>query len=156
MVQNDIRFVFTAPLTPNGEIAEHVRLHGYGVHDIAFAVDDVESAWRETTKRGARSALDPTELDSGEEASCAGRRSIRTATSSIRPSIDRASPAPWSGSHGENCMLSTIGMASATRASNVDPACESMPINTADPLTSKRMTRTRSPRAKADRVRSGS
>ncbi|MEP6680844.1 MAG: 4-hydroxyphenylpyruvate dioxygenase [Chloroflexota bacterium] len=62
MVQNDIRFVFTAPLTPDGEVAEHVRRHGDGVHDIAFAVDDVESAWRETTKRGARSALEPTEL----------------------------------------------------------------------------------------------
>ena len=55
MVQNDIRFVFTAPLTPDGEIAEHVREHGDGVHDIAFSVDDVASAWRETTKRGARS-----------------------------------------------------------------------------------------------------
>src|SRR3954447_19750928 len=53
MVQNDIRFVFTAPLTPDGEIAEHVRAHGDGVHDIAFLVDDVGSAWRETTKRGA-------------------------------------------------------------------------------------------------------
>ncbi len=62
LVQNDIRFVFTAPLTPDGEVAEHVRRHGDGVHDIAFAVDDVESAWRETTKRGARSALEPTEL----------------------------------------------------------------------------------------------
>jgi 4-hydroxyphenylpyruvate dioxygenase len=62
MVQNDIRFVFTAPLTPDGEVADHVRRHGDGVHDIAFAVDDVESAWRETTKRGARSALEPTEL----------------------------------------------------------------------------------------------
>ena len=37
MVQNGIRFVFTAPLTPDGEIAEHVREHGDGVHDIAFA-----------------------------------------------------------------------------------------------------------------------
>ena len=36
MVQNDIRFVFTAPLTPDGEIAAHVREHGDGVHDIAF------------------------------------------------------------------------------------------------------------------------
>ena len=67
MVQNDIRFVFTAPLTPDGEIAEHVRDHGDGVHDIAFAVDDVESAWRETTTRGAVSALAPTELDGGED-----------------------------------------------------------------------------------------
>ena len=67
MVQNGIRFVFTAPLTPDGEIAEHVREHGDGVHDIAFAVDDVESAWRETTTRGAVSALAPTELDGGDD-----------------------------------------------------------------------------------------
>jgi 4-hydroxyphenylpyruvate dioxygenase len=63
LAQNDIRFVFTAPLTPDGEVAEHVRKHGDGVHDIAFAVDDVESAWRETTQRGARSALEPAELE---------------------------------------------------------------------------------------------
>ena len=67
MVQNDIRFVFTAPLTPDGEIADHVRAHGDGVHDIAFAVDDVEAAWRETTTRGAVSALAPTEFDGGED-----------------------------------------------------------------------------------------
>ena len=60
--QNDIRFVVTAPLTADGEIAAHVRQRGDGVHDIAFAVDDVESAWRETTSRGARSAMDPTDL----------------------------------------------------------------------------------------------
>src|SRR3954449_12456978 len=65
MVQNDIRFVFTAPLTPDGEIAEHVREHGDGVHDIAFLVDDVGSAWRETTSRGAVSAAPPPELDTG-------------------------------------------------------------------------------------------
>ncbi|MDQ2934451.1 MAG: 4-hydroxyphenylpyruvate dioxygenase [Chloroflexota bacterium] len=63
LVQNEIRFVFTAPLTPDGELAEHVRRHGDGVHDIAFAVDDVESAWRETTSRGARSAQEPAELE---------------------------------------------------------------------------------------------
>ncbi|HLE58160.1 MAG TPA: 4-hydroxyphenylpyruvate dioxygenase [Candidatus Limnocylindria bacterium] len=61
LVQNEIRFVFTAPISPDGELAEHVRRHGDGVHDIAFAVDDVTSAWRETTARGARSALEPTE-----------------------------------------------------------------------------------------------
>jgi 4-hydroxyphenylpyruvate dioxygenase len=62
MVQNEIRLVFTAPLTDSGELAEHVRRHGDGVHDIAFAVDDVASAWRETTSRGAASALEPMEL----------------------------------------------------------------------------------------------
>ncbi|MGH2384911.1 MAG: 4-hydroxyphenylpyruvate dioxygenase, partial [Candidatus Limnocylindria bacterium] len=63
MVQNDIRFVFTAPIGPEGEIAEHVARHGDGVHDIAFAVDDVTSAWRETTSRGAESAQEPAELE---------------------------------------------------------------------------------------------
>src|ERR687896_1804788 len=63
MVQNDIRFVFTAPISPDGEIAEHVAKHGDGVKDIAFAVDDVTSAWEETTKRGAQSALEPTTLE---------------------------------------------------------------------------------------------
>jgi 4-hydroxyphenylpyruvate dioxygenase len=67
MVQNDIRFVFTAPLDPDSEIAEHVHRHGDGVHDIAFAVDDAASAWRETTTRGAVSAQEPTDLDGGED-----------------------------------------------------------------------------------------
>ena len=66
LVQNDIRFVFTAPISPDGEIAEHVAKHGDGVKDIAFAVDDVESAWHETTKRGAVSAQEPT-ADRGQE-----------------------------------------------------------------------------------------
>ena len=67
MRQNDITFVFTAPLTPDGEIAEHVQRHGDGVKDIAFAVDDVTSAFAETTKRGAKPAIEPTELDGGED-----------------------------------------------------------------------------------------
>ena len=88
MVQNDIRFVFTAPLTPDGEIAEHVRQHGDGVHDIAFAVDDVESAWRETTSRGAVSALEPTELDGGEDG-VLRKASIRTYGETLHSFVDR-------------------------------------------------------------------
>jgi 4-hydroxyphenylpyruvate dioxygenase len=67
MRREDITFVFTAPLTPDGEIADHVRRHGDGVRDIAFAVDDVTRSWRETTTRGAVSAMEPTELDGGED-----------------------------------------------------------------------------------------
>ncbi len=67
MVQNDIRFVVTAPLTPEGELADHVRLHGDGVHDIAFAVDDVVASFAATTSRGGRPALQPTDLDGGQD-----------------------------------------------------------------------------------------
>jgi 4-hydroxyphenylpyruvate dioxygenase len=65
--RDDITFVFTAPLTPDGEVAEHVRQHGDGVRDIAFSVDDAASSWRETTSRGAISALEPVELDGGDD-----------------------------------------------------------------------------------------
>jgi len=67
LVQNDIRLVLTAPLSPDGEIADHVHRHGDGVHDIAFAVDDASAAWRETTVRGARSYQEPIEIDGGED-----------------------------------------------------------------------------------------
>ncbi len=86
--QNDIRFVLTAPLTPDGEIAEHVHRHGDGVRDIAFAVDDVESAWRETTKRGAVSVMEPTEIDGGEDG-VLRRSAVRTYGDVIHSFIDR-------------------------------------------------------------------
>ncbi len=88
MVQNDIRFVFTAPLTPDGEIAEHVREHGDGVHDIAFLVDDVDAAWRETTARGATGVLPPTEIDGGEDG-VLRKASIRTYGETLHSFVDR-------------------------------------------------------------------
>ena len=88
LVQNDIRFVFTAPLTDTGELAEHVRRHGDGVHDIAFAVDDVASAWRETTARGAKSALEPTEVPG--EKGVLRRSAIHTYGEVLHSFIDRS------------------------------------------------------------------
>src|ERR671910_1941381 len=88
MVQNDIRFVLTAPLTPDGEIAEHVHRHGDGVKDIAFLVDDVESAWRETTSRGAVSALTPTELDGAADGTLR-KASIHTYGEVLHSFVDR-------------------------------------------------------------------
>ena len=88
MVQNDIRFVFTAPISEAGELAEHVRRHGDGVHDIAFAVDDVASAWRETTARGAKSALEPMEL-TGEKG-VLRRSAIHTYGEVLHSFVDRS------------------------------------------------------------------
>src|SRR5579871_861245 len=58
--QGKIRFILTTPLSPEGAIADHIKLHGDGVHEIALWVEDAESAYRETTKRGARGVLEPT------------------------------------------------------------------------------------------------
>lgn len=66
--QDKIRFVLTTALTPGHSIAAHVLQHGDGVHDVALWVDDAESAYRETTKRGARGVRAPETLrdDHGE------------------------------------------------------------------------------------------
>ena len=88
MVQNDIRFVFTAPLTPDGEIAAHVAKHGDGVQDIAFAVDDVEPRLARDHIPGAASALEPTELDGGREGVLRRTRSTPTARC-VHSFIDR-------------------------------------------------------------------
>ncbi len=51
--QNKLTFVLTTPLRSNNAIADHIYKHGDGVKAIALRVDNAESAWSETTKRGA-------------------------------------------------------------------------------------------------------
>jgi 4-hydroxyphenylpyruvate dioxygenase len=60
--QGKIRFVLTTALTPNHPAAAHVALHGDGVRNIALWVDDADSAYRETTNRGATPVTGPTTL----------------------------------------------------------------------------------------------
>ena len=88
MRRDDITIVLTAPLTPDGEIAEHVRQHGDGVRDIAFSVDDVRSAFEETTGRGARSYLEYAEAGSGDEGTLR-RSAIHAYGEVIHSFIDR-------------------------------------------------------------------
>jgi len=57
--QGKIRFVLTTPLSSDNAIAEHIKQHGDGVREIALWVDDAESAFRETTRRGAKPVLEP-------------------------------------------------------------------------------------------------
>ena len=60
--QDKIRFVLTTPLQPDHPIADHIKLHGDGVRDIALWVEDADSAYRETTKRGARGVMEPSTM----------------------------------------------------------------------------------------------
>jgi len=60
--QGKVRFVLTTPLRPDNAIAEHIARHGDGVHAIALWVDDARKSWLETTQRGGRSAIEPTEI----------------------------------------------------------------------------------------------
>ncbi len=58
--QNEITLILTSALTPASPVAEHVRLHGDSVKDIAFAVDDTAQTFAEVVRRGARPLLPPT------------------------------------------------------------------------------------------------
>ena len=60
--QDKIRLVLTSPLGPEGELADHIRLHGDGVKDMAFWVDDARSAYAAAMERGAVSAGEPSVL----------------------------------------------------------------------------------------------
>jgi 4-hydroxyphenylpyruvate dioxygenase len=58
--QGNVRLVVTSPLGPEGEMGEHIKLHGDGVKYIALRVDDAEQAYREATKRGAHGTMELT------------------------------------------------------------------------------------------------
>ena len=58
--QDKIRLVLTTALTSDSPIGEHVKKHGDGVKVVALWVEDAKSAWEETTKRGAKSYMEPT------------------------------------------------------------------------------------------------
>ena len=57
--QDKIRLVLTTPLNSQSPINQHLAKHGDGVKVIALWVEDAKSAWEETTKRGAKSFMEP-------------------------------------------------------------------------------------------------
>jgi 4-hydroxyphenylpyruvate dioxygenase len=57
--QGDIRFVVSGALDPDSPIARHVQVHGDGVHDLAWVVDDAAVAFRAAVDRGARPVREP-------------------------------------------------------------------------------------------------
>lgn len=57
--QGKIRLVLTTALNSESPIGEHVKKHGDGVKIIALWVEDARKAYEETTKRGAKSFMEP-------------------------------------------------------------------------------------------------
>ena len=60
--QNKLTIVLTTPLRINNPIADHIYKHGDGVKALSLRVQDATKAWEETTKRGAKSYMEPTKL----------------------------------------------------------------------------------------------
>ena len=58
--QDKIRIVLTTPLNSKSPINDHIVKHGDGVKITALWVEDAKKSWEETTKRGAKSFMEPT------------------------------------------------------------------------------------------------
>ncbi|MFQ5733857.1 MAG: 4-hydroxyphenylpyruvate dioxygenase [Planctomycetaceae bacterium] len=60
--QGGILLVLSTPMTPEDPMSEHHRVHGDGVLDVAFLVDDVDRVFDEAVSRNAEVAMEPHEL----------------------------------------------------------------------------------------------
>src|SRR5438046_3976072 len=80
--QNKITFVLSTPVRAKHPIADHILKHGDGVKVIALKVKDATSAWKETTKRGGKSYMEPKTLtdEQGKSCSVASTRTAKSRT----------------------------------------------------------------------------
>jgi 4-hydroxyphenylpyruvate dioxygenase len=62
MRQNRVNFVLTTPMGPEHYAAEHIKMHGDGVRDIAFMVEDADKAFHEAVSRGAKAVAEPHDM----------------------------------------------------------------------------------------------
>ncbi len=60
--QGKIRLVVSTPLFPEDPMTNYLKLHGDGVLDIAFLVDDVDATFAEAVARGAQVNREPYDL----------------------------------------------------------------------------------------------
>jgi len=57
--QGKARIVLTTPYGPEDPRNDHIRLHGDGVRDICFHVEDADAAFHEAVARGAAAVSEP-------------------------------------------------------------------------------------------------
>ena len=85
--QGKVRLILSTPLTMNHQLNHFLAKHGDGVGVIAMTVDDVESAYAETTKRGAVGVSEPREIT--DENGTYKTASIKTYGDTIHTFVER-------------------------------------------------------------------
>src|SRR5699024_7567398 len=86
--QENIRLIVTAPIDSDSFIAKHLNKHGDGVRDIAMQVKDVDTAYEETVKRGAKSVEEPHDLT--DDNGTVRKAAIQAYGDTIHTFIDRS------------------------------------------------------------------
>jgi 4-hydroxyphenylpyruvate dioxygenase len=92
-----VQMLVSGALDPDSPIAEHVRLHGDGIRDVAFLVDDVDVAHAAAVARGATSVREP--ADDHDEHGTIRHAAVSTYGDTVHTLLDRSrydGPfAPW-------------------------------------------------------------
>ncbi len=86
--QGNIRFLVTSSLNSNSPIADHIAKHGDGIRDIAMHVENVDRAYKETVKRGAKGVEKPRDLE--DEHGTIRKAAIATYGDTIHTLINRS------------------------------------------------------------------
>ena len=108
--QGKVRLVLTAPLQPEGDIADHLRLHGDGVRTIALRVEDATAAYEAATARGARSVAEPSRAE--DEHGVVTSASIATFGDTVHTFVERDeySGVFWPGYRADNRSGGGVGL----------------------------------------------
>lgn len=95
LAQGDVRFVVTAGLDPDGEIAHHVGRHGDGIRHLAWRVGDAVKAAETAAAKGAQVVADPANV--AGEAGSVTTAAIATYGETRHVFVDRSD---WHGGWG--------------------------------------------------------
>ena len=93
VTQGDIRLVFTNALDPDGPIAEHARLHGDGIRDVALAVEDAARAFARAVELGAEPVARPETFPTKDGS--VRRAIVKTFGDTVHSLIERSSAPGW-------------------------------------------------------------
>lgn len=95
--QGSVQMLVSGALDGDSPIAEHVRLHGDGIRDVAFLVDDVDEAHAAAVALGATSVREP--ADDHDEHGTIRHAAVSTYGDTVHTLLDRSrydGPfAPW-------------------------------------------------------------
>jgi 4-hydroxyphenylpyruvate dioxygenase len=111
--QGGIRFVVTSALDPSSPVADHVRRHGDGVRDVAFAATEVVDAFDTVVGRGARPVTEPEKLE--DDHGVVVRATVAAYGDTVHSFVDRSRYGGAFGPGYEPCTLVEPGGATGLR-----------------------------------------
>ena len=86
--QGEIRFVVTGAMSPECEVADHVRTHGDGAHSISLEVESAQDVFAAAVARGATPVREPWKEE--DEHGSMVRASIATYGETIHTFVERS------------------------------------------------------------------